>query len=113
MWPWIAPCTFFGPKVTKALRFRISHGPCASIDQVFTPHLATRSSSLEKFSIDTWTDRLPFLERLWRRERRKMLSKKFFSARPRWRVIRGCRQDALWSRVRWRAEMRPDLFGRK
>ena len=30
-----------------------------------------------------------------------------------WRVIRGFQQDASWSRVRWRAEMRPDPFGRK
>ena len=35
------------------------------------------------------------------------------SVPPTCRVTRGLQQDALWSRVRWRAEMRPDLFGRK
>jgi hypothetical protein len=38
----------FWAKVTKALHSRISPEPCKSIDQVFTPPLATRSNSLEK-----------------------------------------------------------------
>src|SRR5216683_6658405 len=109
--PWNAPCTFFGPKATKALHSPISHEPCESIDQVFTPHLATRSNSLEKFSIDTWTGRSPILAKLWRHRRRGMWSKKYSSARPGWQMIPGFRQDASWFKARWRAETGP--FGRK
>src|SRR5882724_6208231 len=102
---------FFGAKVTKAPLSRISPEPCESIDQVFTPHLATRSSSLEKFSIAIWTGRSPILAKLWRHRRRVMWSKKYSSARPGWLVIPGLQQDASWFKARWRAEMRP--FGRK
>jgi hypothetical protein len=42
-----------------------------------------------------------------------MLLNKYSSARPRWRVIRGCHQDASWFKVRWRSEMRRGPFGRK
>src|SRR4029077_10313529 len=105
--PWNAPCTFFGPKVTKALHSPISHGPCASIDQVFTPHLATRSNSLEKFSIATWTGRSPILAKLWRHRRRGMWSNKYSVARPGWGMILGFQQDASWFKARWRAELPP------
>src|SRR6266446_1571117 len=102
---------FFGAKVTKAPLSRISPEPCESIDQVFTPPLATRRSSFERFSIDTWTGRSPILAKLWRRQRRGMWSKKYSSARPGWRKIPGFQQDASWFKARWRAEMRPP--GRK
>jgi hypothetical protein len=52
-------------------------------------------------------------ERLWRRRRRGMLSNKYSSLRPRWRVIRGFQQDASCSKVHWRSEMRRGPFGRE
>jgi hypothetical protein len=42
-----------------------------------------------------------------------MLSSKYFSVRPGWRVIRGFHQDASWFKARWRSEMRRGPFGRK
>jgi hypothetical protein len=42
-----------------------------------------------------------------------MLSNKYFSALPGWRVIRGFHQDASWFKVRWPSEMRRGPFGRK
>src|SRR5206468_10814205 len=82
-----------------------------SIGLVFTPLLATRSSFLARFSIDTWTGRLLILAKLWRHRRRGMWSKKYSSAPPGWRMIPGFQQDASWFKARWRAEIRP--FGRR
>src|SRR5712691_8727030 len=65
----------------------------------------------EKFSIATWTGRSPILAKLWRQRRRGVWSKKYSSAPPGWRMIRGFRQDASWFKERWHAEMPP--FGRK
>src|SRR4029077_8273341 len=80
---------------------------------VFTLHLAIKSSSFARFSIDTWTDRLLILARLWRHRRRGMLSNKYSWVRRRWRGIRGFQQDASWSRVHWRSEIRRGPFERK
>ena len=54
--------------LTRAMRI---NGP------FFTLPLATRSNSLEKFSIDTWTGRSPGLAKLWRHRRRGMSSNKY------------------------------------
>jgi AcrR family transcriptional regulator len=72
-----------------------------------------KGSSSSRSLIDMLMGHLLIFAKRWRHRRRGRLSSKFYSAPLTWRVIPAFHQDASWSKVRLRAEIRPDPFRKK